>query len=440
MRVARPHDSSDSSRSRHLHRWRRARPDPDHRRHRPYAALSKLVCSPRGSESARREVAVDSLDGPDARARRGVARSRRACRHHDRRHEHRQPRRPPRRGVDGRPHPDHRRHADRWAVARLRSRACRVPPRGLLPDPTAALALDRYGRRPHPVRRIRHRLCRDRRARRAAHDRAERCRGGTRVAPIACSDSPASLSRARTAAAVFDVVLVEGREALAANAGLVAMPSADGTTIEIAASLGFTTAEQDGLAARPGRPRHPDRGRPDAWRADLPGRGRAGAPLPGHDRVERPDRQRPAADGRAGPRRRSGSASSAGTGSPRRSAPSRRRSPTTARTRSSARACTTPSAARGRRSPCSPRSASTSRARSTRTPRFARWPSSWSRRSPTSASSISCTARGSSVARSSTPIPRCRTPRARSSASHRRSAATRRSRSRSARAGRSSCR
>ena len=56
-----------------------------------------------------------------------------------------------------------------------------------------------------------------------------------------------SLSRARTAAAVFDVVLVEGREALAANAGLVAVPSADGTTIEMAASLGFTTAEQDGL-------------------------------------------------------------------------------------------------------------------------------------------------------------------------------------------------
>ncbi len=61
-----------------------------------------------------------------------------------------------------------------------------------------------------------------------------------------------SLSRARTAAAVFDVVLVEGREALAANAGLVALPSADGTTIEIAASLGFTTVEQDGAAARPG--------------------------------------------------------------------------------------------------------------------------------------------------------------------------------------------
>ena len=56
---------------------------------------------------------------------------------------------------------------------------------------------------------------------------------------------------------MFDVVLVEGREALAANAGLVAVPSADGTTIEMAASLGFTTAEQDGLAAGPDRPAAP---------------------------------------------------------------------------------------------------------------------------------------------------------------------------------------
>jgi GAF domain-containing protein len=56
----------------------------------------------------------------------------------------------------------------------------------------------------------------------------------------------ASLSRARTAAAVHDVVLLEGRDALGANAGLVAMPSRDGSTIELAATLGFTEQEQEG--------------------------------------------------------------------------------------------------------------------------------------------------------------------------------------------------
>jgi PAS domain S-box-containing protein len=56
----------------------------------------------------------------------------------------------------------------------------------------------------------------------------------------------ASLSRARTAAAVHDVVLLEGRDALGANAGLVAMPSDDGATIELVATLGFTAQEQEG--------------------------------------------------------------------------------------------------------------------------------------------------------------------------------------------------
>ena len=50
----------------------------------------------------------------------------------------------------------------------------------------------------------------------------------------------ASLSRARTAAAVYEVVLMEGREALGANAGLIATPSDDGTSIELSATLGFT--------------------------------------------------------------------------------------------------------------------------------------------------------------------------------------------------------
>jgi serine phosphatase RsbU (regulator of sigma subunit)/PAS domain-containing protein len=56
----------------------------------------------------------------------------------------------------------------------------------------------------------------------------------------------ASLSRARTAAAVYEVVLMEGREALGANAGLVATPSDDGSSIEFSATLGFTAAEQEG--------------------------------------------------------------------------------------------------------------------------------------------------------------------------------------------------
>jgi K+-sensing histidine kinase KdpD len=53
----------------------------------------------------------------------------------------------------------------------------------------------------------------------------------------------ASLSRARTAAAVYEVVLMDGREALGANAGLVATPSDDGASIELSATLGFTEAE-----------------------------------------------------------------------------------------------------------------------------------------------------------------------------------------------------
>jgi GAF domain-containing protein len=56
----------------------------------------------------------------------------------------------------------------------------------------------------------------------------------------------ASLSRARTAAAVYEVVLMEGREALGANAGLVAMPSDDREAVELVATLGFSTADQEG--------------------------------------------------------------------------------------------------------------------------------------------------------------------------------------------------
>jgi GAF domain-containing protein len=53
----------------------------------------------------------------------------------------------------------------------------------------------------------------------------------------------AAFSRARTEAAVYEVVLSEGREVLGADGGLVALPSADGTRIELAATLGFTDEE-----------------------------------------------------------------------------------------------------------------------------------------------------------------------------------------------------
>ncbi|HEY1480184.1 MAG TPA: SpoIIE family protein phosphatase [Gaiellales bacterium] len=56
----------------------------------------------------------------------------------------------------------------------------------------------------------------------------------------------ASLSRARTEAAVYEVVLMEGRSALGANAGLVATPSEDGEAIELAATLGFSAEEKKG--------------------------------------------------------------------------------------------------------------------------------------------------------------------------------------------------
>jgi GAF domain-containing protein len=67
----------------------------------------------------------------------------------------------------------------------------------------------------------------------------------------------ASLSRARTAAAVYEVVLMEGRDALGANAGLVATPSDDGASIELAATLGFTAAEQEGWQRFPAAMRTP---------------------------------------------------------------------------------------------------------------------------------------------------------------------------------------
>jgi serine phosphatase RsbU (regulator of sigma subunit)/PAS domain-containing protein len=86
-----------------------------------------------------------------------------------------------------------------------------------------------------------------------ARDEAERTRRRTdRLQHLT-----ASLSRARTAAAVYEVVLMEGREALGANAGLIATPSDDGSSIELSATLGFTPAEQEGWQRFPTSVRTP---------------------------------------------------------------------------------------------------------------------------------------------------------------------------------------
>ena len=76
---------------------------------------------------------------------------------------------------------------------------------------------------------------------------------------------------------MYEVVLMEGREALGANAGLVAMPSDDGTSIELAATLGFTTAEQEGWQRFPTAVRTPIGDALTRGDADLPRRGRARA-------------------------------------------------------------------------------------------------------------------------------------------------------------------
>ncbi len=184
----------------------------------------------------------------------------------------------------------------------------------------------------------------------------------------------------------------------------------------------------------PARARHADRGRPDAWRADLPGRGRAGAALSGHDRVERPDGVRPAADGRAGPRGprvplRARTPVHRGRAGLRDDARRPLRARARAREPVRRRATLARGACRARLDRRAPRALARSgrsashagRARRSRGRRPVR------RRSR-------ATARRSSAGRSSTRIPRCRTPHARSSASRRRSPATRRSRSRFARA------
>jgi serine phosphatase RsbU (regulator of sigma subunit)/PAS domain-containing protein len=69
--------------------------------------------------------------------------------------------------------------------------------------------------------------------------RAERASAGAR----ALQRFTTSLSRALTAEAVYEVALGEGRELLGADAGMVALPSADGAAVELVATHGFGEPE-----------------------------------------------------------------------------------------------------------------------------------------------------------------------------------------------------
>jgi serine phosphatase RsbU (regulator of sigma subunit)/PAS domain-containing protein len=75
-----------------------------------------------------------------------------------------------------------------------------------------------------------------------ARRRAER--SGDRAALL--QRFTASLSRAPTAVAVYDVALGEGRELLGADAGVVALPVDDGATVEVVATFGFADEELAG--------------------------------------------------------------------------------------------------------------------------------------------------------------------------------------------------
>ncbi len=75
-----------------------------------------------------------------------------------------------------------------------------------------------------------------------ARQRAERASAGA----IRLQRFTASLSRALTAEAVYDVALGEGRELLGADSGLVALPVADGSAVEMVATFGFSEAEVGG--------------------------------------------------------------------------------------------------------------------------------------------------------------------------------------------------
>ncbi len=67
----------------------------------------------------------------------------------------------------------------------------------------------------------------------------------------------ASLSRAATVDAVYDVALGEGRELLRAGAGMVALPAGDGDEIEVVATFGFADEEVAGWRRFPRSRRTP---------------------------------------------------------------------------------------------------------------------------------------------------------------------------------------
>ncbi|MDX6377767.1 MAG: hypothetical protein QOE98_2070 [Gaiellaceae bacterium] len=67
----------------------------------------------------------------------------------------------------------------------------------------------------------------------------------------------ASLSRARTAEEVYGVILREGREALGADAGIIALPVDDDTAMELAATFGFPPEDVAGWERFPLSPRTP---------------------------------------------------------------------------------------------------------------------------------------------------------------------------------------
>jgi PAS domain S-box-containing protein len=76
----------------------------------------------------------------------------------------------------------------------------------------------------------------------AARQSAERA--GERAARL--QRFTASLSRALTTEAVYDVALVEGRELLGADAGMVALPADDSSAVELIATFGFSDEELRG--------------------------------------------------------------------------------------------------------------------------------------------------------------------------------------------------
>ncbi len=74
-----------------------------------------------------------------------------------------------------------------------------------------------------------------------AEARRRAVRSGERAARL--QHFTASLSRALTADAVYDVTLGEGRALLGADGGMIALPSEDGTAVEMVATAGFSEEE-----------------------------------------------------------------------------------------------------------------------------------------------------------------------------------------------------